>query len=157
MRKDMNKVIVERPRGGWRTRKLNRMKIKEAGEDQPSRIGIRRQRKMNGTETKYLNENLAPLKRYLGKQVGRPWNKVYSELRENISPKNTVQMHILEHVHDFVARPAIGKDGNWLWPGRFLWRSGPHKGQLYIHPADGLLKRLKRDMPASEFYSPEQF
>ena len=33
MRKDMNKVIVERPRCGWRTRKLNRMKIKEAGED----------------------------------------------------------------------------------------------------------------------------
>lgn len=154
MRKDMNKVIVERPRCGWRTRKLNRMKIKQDGENQPSRIGIRRQRDTNGTRTKGLNENLAPLKRYLGKQVGRPWNKVYSELRENISPKNTVQMHILEHVYDFVARPAIGKDGNWLWPRHFIWRSGPRKGQLYIHPRDGLLKRLKRDVQASEFYWP---
>ena len=156
MRKDMNKVIVERPRRGWRTRKLNRMKIKEAGEDQPSRIGVRRQRKTNGSHTKYLNENLAPLKRYLGKQVGRPWDKVYSELRENISPDNPVQMHILEHVYDFVARPVLGRKGEWLWPGRFFWSTGPRKGQLYIHPGHGLLKRVKREIQAAGYYTPDQ-
>ncbi len=143
MRQDMNKLLVERPRCGWRTRKLNRGKIKAAGEDYPSRIGVRRQRATNGSKTKYLNENLAPLKRYLGKQAGRPWDKIYSELRANISPKNAVQMHILEHVHDFVARPVIGKDGAWIWPRRFAWSDGPKKGQLYIHPRDGILKRVR--------------
>jgi len=141
MRQDMNKVIVERPRRGWRTRKLNRAKLKALGEDQPSRIGVRRQRKTNGTQTKFLNENLAPLKRFLGKQVGRPWDKVYSELRENVSPDNAVQMHILEHLDDFVARPSIGRTGEWIWPNRFRWIGGVKKGQLYVHPRDGLLKR----------------
>lgn len=144
MRDDMNKVLVERPRCGWRTRKLARGKIKQAGEDYPQRIGVRKQRKTNGTESKYLNENLAPLKRFLAKQVGRPWNTVYSELRENVSPSNAVQMHILEHVEDFVAKPSLGKQGEWIWPRRFAWSQGPRTGQLYIHPRDGLVKRWKR-------------
>src|SRR5438309_9686382 len=30
---------------------------------------------------KWLNENLAPLRRYLESNVGRPWSKVYAEIR----------------------------------------------------------------------------
>ena len=145
MRDDMYKVIVERPRRGWRTRKLNRAKIKRAGEDYPARIGVRRQRKTNGTDTKYLNENLAPLKRFLDNQVGRPWDNVYAEIRENLHPDHTVKQHVLEHVWDFVYRIRIGRDGEWLWEGNWggpstqPWRDRA----LYVHPVDGLLKRWK--------------
>lgn len=147
MRDDMYKVIVERPRCGWRTQKLNRARIKRAGEDYPKRIGVKRQRKTNGTRTKYLNEHLAPLKRYLDKQVGRPWDKVYSEIRANLHPDHTVKQHVLEHLWDFVYRVRIGREGEWIWQGSWtqsegapLWR----KTVLYIHPKDGLLKRWKR-------------
>jgi hypothetical protein len=144
MRDDMFKVIVERPRRGWRTRKLARGKIKAAGEDYPKRIGVRRQRDTNRTRTKWLNENLAPLRRFLEKQVGRPWNKVHAELCEHLDPGHTVKQHLLEHIDDFVDRPVIGRTGEWIWRRRWYQRPElPTPGQLYVHPVDGLLKRWK--------------
>ena len=60
MRKDMFKVIVERPRRGADFR-VNRSRL--AGEDDlPSRVGMKRFRSLNRTRSKWLNENLAPLK-----------------------------------------------------------------------------------------------
>ncbi len=59
-------------------------------------------------KTKWLNENLAPLKRFLGKQVGRPWDKVYSEIAENLKPTSTVQQHVRDHIEDFVALKTTG-------------------------------------------------
>lgn len=63
MRADMNKVIVERPRGG-RGYPQRSERFARNVEDWPSRA-----RKCH-YKTKYLNENLAPLKRYLRSQVG---------------------------------------------------------------------------------------
>jgi hypothetical protein len=40
---------------------------------------------------KALNENLAPLRRYLLKQIGRPWNKVFSEICQNLRVDSVVQ------------------------------------------------------------------
>jgi hypothetical protein len=54
--------------------------------------------------TKSFTDLLGPLRRFLIGQVGRPWNKVYAELRERISPASTVQIHILGHVETMVAR-----------------------------------------------------
>ena len=143
MRKDMFKVIVERPRAGWRTQKLARGKLDRAGDLLPKKQGLRRQRKENGTHSKWLNENLAPLKRYLDRQVGRPWDKVHAEICEHLDPGHTVKQHVLEHLDDFVDRPAIGRDGRWLWSRRYYLADGPEPGRLYDHPVDGLLKRWK--------------
>ena len=143
MRKDMFKVIVERPRHGAGFR-VNRMRHK--GEDDlPSRVGMKRFRALNGTYTKGLNENLAPLKRYLMKQVGRPWSKVYSEISENLDAKNTVKQHVRDHLQDFVVtKVAVGRDGEWMNGNeRSRWRSSEaywHQ-PLYVDPNDGLLKR----------------
>ena len=49
-----------------------------------------------------LNENLAPLQRYLARQVGRPWNKIYAEIAEHLKPTSTVQQHVRDHLKDFV-------------------------------------------------------
>ena len=46
-------------------------------EIQPKSIGRRRHVRERGG-FKVLNENLAPLRRYLEAQVGRPWDKIYS-------------------------------------------------------------------------------
>ncbi len=143
MRKDMFKVIVERPRLGARFR-INRARLADS-EALPSRVGMKRFRKLNRTDTKMLNENLAPLKRYLMKQVGRPWNKVYSEICKNLDASNTVKQHVRDHLQDFVVlKVAVGRDGAWMngneQPG---WKMNnlPWRQPLYVDPNDGLLKR----------------
>src|SRR5947209_3737612 len=99
MREDMAKVIVERPRIKPRnTRKGRRVDP----DDLPAYEGMRRAHAWRG-ERKQLNENLAPLRRYLAKQVGRPWDKVYSEISTHLRVDNVVQQHVRDHLHDFVA------------------------------------------------------
>jgi hypothetical protein len=69
MRSDMHKVIVERPRmrrGDTAYRADAR--VWRNSEEVPHKIGI----KKGYTDRKWLNENLAPLKRFLRSQIGRP-------------------------------------------------------------------------------------
>ncbi len=138
MRDDMAKVIVERPRrGGDRTRKGRERPL----EALPFGEGMRRPhvRHYRGKE---LNENLAPLRRYLDRQVGRPWRKIHAEIAANLRVASTVDQHVRDHVRDFVAvKPREGindfkhrADGIW-------WED------FYVDPADGLLKRTA-DLPA---------
>ena len=75
MRKDMSKVIVERPRLGRSRAGLRpgRTAIVEDDDGEPLRAprgGRTPVRK--AAKTKFLNENLAPLRRYLGKQLNQP-------------------------------------------------------------------------------------
>lgn len=142
MRNDMFKVIVERPRRGADF-PVNRARHK--GEDDlPSRVGMKRFRKLNHTQSKYLNENLAPLRRYLMKQAGRPWNKVYSEICEHLRADNTVMQHVRDHLKDFVVlKLAIGREGEWINGNACHWSAGaaPWRQPLYVDPKDGILKR----------------
>lgn len=65
MRKDMFKVIVERPRVGG---SYDRERCTPVDEEGPTHESLRwRHRSRKG-----LNENLRPLERYLQQQVGRP-------------------------------------------------------------------------------------
>ena len=143
MRKDMFKVIVERPRRGADF-PVNRSRL--AGEnDLPSRVGMKRFRMLNRTKSKWLNENLAPLKRYLIKQAGRPWSKVYSEICENLDADNTVKQHVRDHLQDFVVtKVAIGRNGEWMngstRGGRYRATVAPWHQPLYVDPNDGILK-----------------
>lgn len=148
MREDMFKIIVERPRlinsnGYYRDGRKFRN-----DEDAPARLGMKRGYQW----TKWFNENLAPLKRYLEKQVNRPWDKIYSEIRTHIDPRNTVKQHILQHIDDFVAI-----DTHWVETpegGKVVIRGAgwPSKDQsleearveLYVHPLTGILLRNRR-------------
>ncbi len=146
MRKDMFKVIVERPRNGAGFR-MNRSRL--AGEDDlPSRVGMKKFRKLNRTNSKYLNENLAPLRRYLMKQAGRPWRKVYSEICEHLDAGHTVKQHVRDHLQDFVVtKVAIGRDGEWMNGNqRVFWRNQAAAWfqPLYVDPNDGILRRSDR-------------
>lgn len=123
MRSDMDKVLVERPRvGGWSVRKGRPPRDLE---ELPAFTGLRRQVKERG-DFKDLNENLQPLRRYLERQLGRPWNKVYSEMRAHIDPGNEVQAHVLTHVGDFVRLRVEKVDAqafvadHRISPGRFV-------------------------------------
>jgi hypothetical protein len=134
MRKDMAKVLVERPR---RIDSAARRGRSLPDELLPKSIGMRRGVHEAGG-FKPLNENLAPLRRYLERQVGRPWNKVFSEIAANLKSSSTVQQHVLDHIKDFVQLHPMAAAR--LWPGIGLrWYQG-----LYVDPRDGLLKRMER-------------
>jgi hypothetical protein len=97
MRRDMHKVIVERPRyGGHGARKGRRPRDLE---DEPAKQGMRRPYQ---SDPKSLNEHLGPLRRFLRKQVGRPWNKVYSEICEGLRAGHPLHDHVRRHLFDYV-------------------------------------------------------
>jgi hypothetical protein len=139
VREDMYKVIVERPRrakeGDAAAARLRR------DLDGPMRLGMRA-----GYGYRSLNENLAPLRRYLHAQLGRPWNKVFSEICAGIDRRNTVQQHIHQHIRDFIAIDVKVHEGR-LVDLADRWRFRPSEfgvsQELYVDPCSGLI-RLNR-------------
>ncbi len=139
MREDMYKVIVERPRRGkegdaFAARLRNDF-------DGPTRLGMRA-----GYGSRSLNENLAPLRRYLQAQIGRPWNKVFSEICTGIDRRNTVQQHIHQHIRDFIAIDVEVRDGRLVdlapqW--RFLRSDCGISQELYVDPRTGVIRLNK--------------
>jgi hypothetical protein len=148
MRDDMYKVIVERPRKGSRHTNASDSRIFRGSEEVASKIGIKR----GHLDRKYLNENLAPLRRFLESQVGRPWNKVYAELSRGIDRRNTVQEHIYTHIESYVALHTRWVDTGVKRPSnvdcvRILgerWSDKPGSlaeshALMYVHPLTGIL------------------
>ena len=140
MRDDMSRVIVERPRqGGFDRRgRPGRSMICPSMKACADRICSR-----GATE---LNENLSPLRRYLERQVGRPWNKVYAEIAAHLRADNAVQQHVRDHLRDFVAiKPRRRHGWYFTYPGdgkepfSRLWYQ-----PLYVDEKDGILKRTDR-------------
>jgi len=141
MREDMAKVIVERPRfgGGVRfPRTTAAVRDDLPLEESWKRQGMRRP--WNWTPSrKMLNENLAPLVRYLRSNVGRPWNKVYSEVCQRINRNSAVQMHVWQHLMwevctdpHLVPQMLQGRVGRWPWSFR--------QYRFYVDPKTGLLR-----------------
>lgn len=96
-----------------------------------------------------FSENLPPLRRYLERQVGRPWDKVYSEIRAHVNANSAVQYHILQHLYDrlVIHVQEDNKGRLWAigWSGRPVRLDVPWRHPiLYVCPRSGLLKRTPR-------------
>lgn len=131
----MFKVIVDRPR--------RRAGCKRKGRSRPLDQLPKREGMSRGRGSKRLNENLAPLKRYLNKQVGRPWDKVYSDVRQALSPRNQVHMHVIQHLWDYVERRPRFVDGVPVHT-KNRWRGSLREGELFVCPKTGLLRRWSK-------------
>ena len=135
MREDMAKVIVERPRmggGGKYPRGSRPGRGRVPMEDWHRREGIRRP--WHGEE-KYLNENLAPLRRYLRSQVGRHWDEVYGDVCQRINRNSAVQLHIWQHLVEYVCTnpyEVAGEVHRGTWSRRLY--------AFYVDPQTGLLR-----------------
>ncbi len=148
MREDMFKVIVERPRRRYGDPSVlsrdgrhfrNQLRPDEDGGHAPHRLGM----KAGYGNRKYLNENLAPLGRWLASQVNRPWDKVYAELCENIDRRNIVQEHIFAHLENFVAyKTRLEGDvivaRSSAWEGTYVPIDRTWQG-MFVHPRTGIL------------------
>lgn len=100
--------------------------------------------KGRGADRKEFNENLEPLWRYLQSQVGRCWDDVYSDIRRNLSPRSTVQMHVVQHLNWQVKKSTyLGEDGRVYEHSKYNRGGMPdpcleeptiYKYGFYIHP-----------------------
>ena len=148
MRKDMFKVIVGRPRVGGRGEHKGRRAGNRSPESLPSRESMKAAARRHG-DLKVLNENLNPLRRYLEKQVGRPWAKVYSEICEHLNADSTVQQHVRDHIPDFVADATREHEGEvYIMDPMAKWPGGPvplaqSSIPLWVDPSTGLLRENK--------------
>ena len=92
---------------------------------------------------KRLNENLAPLRRFLQRHVGRPWDHVRSEIAAHVRRTSAVQAHIFQHLDDFVLTDVVVVDGiphDRRWGTlSALWRHGAH-APLWVCPRTGILR-----------------
>jgi hypothetical protein len=150
MREDMFELIVERPRYGSRmghrrrTRRIDpNVDLRRDPDAMPLQIGLKRWTQLG--RFKSLNENLAPLRRYLEKQVNRPWNKVWSEICANLSTASTVHQHVRDHVGDFVTVNTSLKDGVIYGMTRWGKREplADLNTRLYVDPRTGILRPNK--------------
>lgn len=136
----MSKVIVERPRrGGGFTRKGRKPRDSDLLVDHEG-MRVPHVRRYNG---KQLNENLAPLYRFLHSRLGRRWDDVYSEICENIRVTSTVQEHIRVHIQMMVTTQIwIDDDGEpWDMIGRPSMLGNSAHVKYWVDPRDGLLKK----------------
>lgn len=152
MRADMGKVLVERPRlggGSSRPGKGYRKKHRKslAAGDPPIREGIKR-RYVN--DIKHFNEHLGPLRRFLDANVGRPWDKVYSEICKHVDRGNVVQKHILTHLFDYVVVHTVLINGepcrakaHWGYRYGESLRTNDHYHRWYVCPKSGLLRKSR--------------
>ncbi|MFT4975820.1 MAG: hypothetical protein ACI8S6_001713 [Myxococcota bacterium] len=152
MREDMHHKLVERPRWGSRWLKHGGVKhqrqaLKAARatgdfESLPQRMSSRPRR----GNRKSSSENFAPLLSFLHTRVGTSWDRVYSEIRANISPSSVIDMHIMQHLYDFVRQVV------WIDAERRIWHSHwgtprellDDRSTFYVHPRTGLLSRPTR-------------
>jgi hypothetical protein len=137
----MFKVIVERPR--WRASHARSAKLKGKASQGIKQIGLKRHAKIAAPYTKMLNENLAPLVRFLRSRRGEHWDTVFSEICVGLDTGSTVKTHIRQHLEDYVlTRISIGRYGEWMFEGEVLEREGHwfRRREFFVDPEDRILK-----------------
>lgn len=153
MRADMGKVITERPRtqSSLPTEKFGKS-IRWEGFDgdyaEPKRASGSRGRTYSW-DPKDPTDMLGPLKGWVRKQVGRPWDKVYSKVCAVLDKRKLTHAHVLEHLFQWVGRSVVRcKDGRYREPDHMhgfydtagAWVITGSVPDYYVHPKTGLLK-----------------
>jgi hypothetical protein len=133
----MHKVIVEAPRSGSRVRWSTGDRRLLDSEEAPAKLGMRG-RLGRG---KWSRDHLSPLKRFLVRQAGRPWNDVYSEICAVLDRRSVVQDHVHLHLEQFVAIRTVVIGGEIHEAGYWPTPLDELRQPLYVDPWTGLLMR----------------
>ena len=149
MRPDMQQVIIERPRGGrfrdnrkWGKRLAYVPDCDYEGEAKFVSSSASRQY----ADPKHFSDFLSPLKGFLRKNLGRPWDKVYGELRRGLDTRKVTGMHVFDHLKYMVTTDCFVDEN------RVVRKSvrGFEVDGFYVHPRTGLLRfqEVPRDREA---------
>ena len=94
-------------------------------------------RRQYGHNHKEFTDVLGPLYGFLEKNVGRPWDDVYSELCKGLDRRSVTGLHVFTHLWQYVDRDVVMfDDGKVRVPGYHSW-SEP--SDFYIHPYTKIL------------------
>lgn len=134
MRDDFHKVVIERARWGSRLPNL-KTRWSTARYDPDADYGLP---KTWDEPQKSFSDHLSPLRRYLQKQVGRPWRKVEAEILRTLDIRNLIGKHLWTH-----AKQMVETEVRMTPDGRALGLRGYDVRDLYVHPRTGILRRQK--------------
>lgn len=102
-------------------------------------------KKSRGHGSKYFTDNFAPIRRFLEKNVGRPWDKVYSEMCKDADLRSLEGWHFRLHIDDLIdTNVEIDEKGFVYSRNGFYSRYPLWKGRLYVHPESGLVCEVKK-------------
>lgn len=148
MREDFEKLLCEEPRYGssWKNDSVKKSRRYKDIKD-PDRLDeLPRHERMKPRDgwLKDFGEHLGPLKRFLRSRVGKPWDDVYSEIRERVRVDKATQLHILQHLEHYVfLRVRLDKKSR-VYDEDATWgrdRQLMDDGQtFYVDPRSGILK-----------------
>lgn len=147
MRDDMKKVISTPSKVGGYEEGKNRREhnlLHRDPESLPTKESMTKKHYMHwgGKESRDLTN---PVKRFLNKSVGRPWNKIYSEICQNADSRSELGRKLREIVSYQVENPVFKKDGVVYYkPMYYSSFVELRKNELYVDPDDGLLKRYTK-------------
>jgi len=92
-----------------------------------------------GRNNRDFKDKLSPVKRWLEARIGKPWDKVLSEVVEVFNSRTLAGRHILGHVKDFVRDKPEDNPFKYAYIGSP--RPSPrHPGELYVD-AHGILRQ----------------
>src|SRR5262249_25737995 len=131
----------ERPRVGGSRHRPDKGRLAQKLDSDPDNCRHNESMKFRWRNNrKSLNENLSPLYRFIQRQVGRPWDDVFSEICEHISVNSTVQNAVRAHIDDFVCKRVVMVDAK-PYSIRPYSKFGPVWQDFYVHPDWGILSR----------------
>ena len=150
MRSDMKKVVTERPRWGSSHKNIDNLNIRksaitieEDGEVSDNTIsGGKFSTRAKYYGRKSFSDLLGPLKSYLKSQVGRPWDIVWSEVSQNLPASGVLNIHIRDHIEDFVTLDVEKIDGVFF----------NSKGNAITYPEFIVYNGILRLLPDSKKY-----
>ena len=138
MRRDVHKIISERPKSGrtWESKTPRKKQVELDLSGDPideSSNHIRQERQ------KHRKPRFNILERFLVSRVGQHWDKVYAEACEVADPRSVYGAEVHEYLKTLVATEC------WL-EGRTVmshdWRGCPQVVRgLYVHPKSRVLMR----------------
>ena len=154
MKKDFAKVIVERPRRGHSQRSGAKGEKRDLQRLPLDALAMRQSMRApyGYNERKETHERLAPLRRYLSSQVGRPWDQVYSDICHVAKGDMINGRKLIDSLRWEGDQNVNIVDG--VLVGRWGYTVGG--GELFVHPESGLLSRAetrprRRWLPQTRF------
>jgi hypothetical protein len=103
MRDDMDRVVIERPRRWDYNKPADRETIRRNQRD-PESAPLREP--INVKRQKTPDDLLGPLKKFLTRQVGRPWTSVHSELSRVLPRNSRMNLHVWQHIEAYVQKSS---------------------------------------------------
>lgn len=164
MRPDLEKVLTEQPRRGSVLRNLEtRLRFRDYDDSREDRYSVPKHGKMvignrelgPWNEDKEFTDKLGPLKRRIASQVGRNWDKVYSEIKQafpNTNKQNHhFDTHLLHEVERYVTVVKSPKGRRVYTTPRFgLGWLELRAGDIYVDPTTHVLMRYRKRQRTSE-------